>query len=228
MCPRSAEANSRIRDQRRRQLLDAALGAFVESGYAAARTEDIARRAGIARGLVHYYFADKESLFRAVCEEVAGRTVASAREALLSGDAPAPERLERFARGVCEDALRDSRVASFLARLHLEPVARSHAATWEAAHLEALERVIAEGSSEGSLRTCDPGIAAAAFWGALVANLSALGMALPGAARGARRRPRARPSTATVDEVVTCCLGTVLQPSRTPPVPAPGEEGDPA
>ncbi len=215
--------NSRIREERRRQLLDAALGAFVESGYAAARTEDVARRAGIARGLVHYYFANKASLFRAVCEEVSGRTVAAAREALLSRDAPAPERLARFARGVCEDALRDTRVASFLARLHLEPEARSHVATWEASHIEALKRVIAEGASDGTLRTCDPGIGAAAFWGALVANLSALGVALPG--RGARRRSRARPSAAAVDEVVTCCLGTVLDASRTPIDPPPHGEG---
>lgn len=204
--PRSATDNARIRDERRRQLLDAALGVFVEQGHAAARTADVARRAGLARGLVHYYFAGKDELFRAVCEEVVGATVPRAREVLLAKDLPAAVRLERFARAVCEEALRDPRVPSFLARLPLEPAARAVASAWRDSHLDALARAVADGARDGSLRPCEPRLAAAAFWGALVANLPALGVALP----GAPRPPRGAAARAgAVDEIVACALGTV-------------------
>ncbi|HEX5002923.1 MAG TPA: helix-turn-helix domain-containing protein [Bacteroidia bacterium] len=44
-------------------ILEAALKVFTEKGFAAARTEEIAREAGINRALLHYYFRDKETIF---------------------------------------------------------------------------------------------------------------------------------------------------------------------
>ncbi|HEY3909529.1 MAG TPA: helix-turn-helix domain-containing protein [Stellaceae bacterium] len=39
---------------------------FAAHGYTATRLEDVARRAGIAKGLPHFYFSSKEELFKAV------------------------------------------------------------------------------------------------------------------------------------------------------------------
>src|SRR3954470_11752966 len=50
--------------QRREAILAAALDEFSASGFAAARLDDIARRAGIAKGTIYLYFRDKESLFQ--------------------------------------------------------------------------------------------------------------------------------------------------------------------
>lgn len=49
---------------RRGAILDAALAEFSARGFAAARLDDIAKRAGIAKGTIYLYFADKEALFQ--------------------------------------------------------------------------------------------------------------------------------------------------------------------
>ena len=52
------------REQRRATILAAALEEFVARGFAAARLDDVARRARIAKGTIYLYFRDKESLFQ--------------------------------------------------------------------------------------------------------------------------------------------------------------------
>jgi len=49
---------------RREAILMAALSEFSESGFAATRLDDVARRAGIAKGTIYLYFRDKETLFQ--------------------------------------------------------------------------------------------------------------------------------------------------------------------
>jgi len=49
---------------RRDAILDAALDEFSARGFAAARLDDVAERAGVAKGTIYLYFADKESLFQ--------------------------------------------------------------------------------------------------------------------------------------------------------------------
>jgi AcrR family transcriptional regulator len=49
---------------RRDAILEAALDEFSAKGFASARLEDVAKRAGIAKGTIYLYFADKEALFQ--------------------------------------------------------------------------------------------------------------------------------------------------------------------
>jgi AcrR family transcriptional regulator len=56
---RSAKAAAR-----REAILDAALDEFSARGFAAARLDDVAKRAGVAKGTIYLHFADKESLFQ--------------------------------------------------------------------------------------------------------------------------------------------------------------------
>jgi AcrR family transcriptional regulator len=46
--------------------VDAALALFAEKGFAAARLDEVAARAGIAKGTIYLYFDSKEALFEAV------------------------------------------------------------------------------------------------------------------------------------------------------------------
>jgi AcrR family transcriptional regulator len=50
--------------ERREAILAAALDEFSASGYSAARLDDVARRAGVAKGTIYLYFRDKETLFQ--------------------------------------------------------------------------------------------------------------------------------------------------------------------
>ena len=56
----------RRKDTRPAELLDAALAVFAEKGFAAARMEDIAARAGAAKGTLYLYFPSKEAVFEAL------------------------------------------------------------------------------------------------------------------------------------------------------------------
>lgn len=60
---------SRRKDARPEEITAAALEVFVERGYAATRLEDVAARAGVSKGTLYLYFANKEELFKAVIRE---------------------------------------------------------------------------------------------------------------------------------------------------------------
>jgi AcrR family transcriptional regulator len=49
---------------RREAILAAALDEFSAGGFAATRLDDVAARAGVAKGTIYLYFADKEALFQ--------------------------------------------------------------------------------------------------------------------------------------------------------------------
>jgi len=50
--------------ERRQAIIDAALDEFVARGFAATRLDDVAKRAGVAKGTIYLHFADKEALFQ--------------------------------------------------------------------------------------------------------------------------------------------------------------------
>ena len=52
------------RTERREAILAAALDEFSARGFAATRLDDVAQRAGVAKGTIYLYFRDKESLFQ--------------------------------------------------------------------------------------------------------------------------------------------------------------------
>lgn len=62
--------NKRRKDDRPQEIIEAALLVFAESGYAAARLDDVAQRAGVAKGTIYLYFESKEDLFKAVVRAV--------------------------------------------------------------------------------------------------------------------------------------------------------------
>lgn len=65
----------RRKDARAPEILDAALAAFSEKGFAATRMDDIARRAGISKGTIYLYFDSKEAVFKALAARMVGARV---------------------------------------------------------------------------------------------------------------------------------------------------------
>jgi AcrR family transcriptional regulator len=59
----------RLPGERPRQILEAALEVFGEHGLAAARLDDIAKRAGVSKGTIYLYFPSKEALFAEMVRE---------------------------------------------------------------------------------------------------------------------------------------------------------------
>jgi len=79
---------------RRQQILEAALAVFAEKGLDGATTQEIAARAGVAQGLIYFYFATKADLRRIAFDQYARVALAQLDERpLLPDDIPADEAL---------------------------------------------------------------------------------------------------------------------------------------
>ena len=62
MSPRSAQQFEEMRETSRKKIMDAALDLFAHQGFHSTSISQIARRAGVAKGLVNHYFKRKEDL----------------------------------------------------------------------------------------------------------------------------------------------------------------------
>jgi AcrR family transcriptional regulator len=69
---------------RREAILDAALDEFSARGFAAARLDDVAKRAGVAKGTIYLHFADKESLFQELIRAKMGPVVGTLESAFAT------------------------------------------------------------------------------------------------------------------------------------------------
>ncbi len=89
--------------ERREAILTAALAEFSAQGFTATRLDDVARRAGIAKGTIYLYFRDKESLFQELIRTRLSPIVGTI-EALRDADVPvralADQLVELFVREV--------------------------------------------------------------------------------------------------------------------------------
>lgn len=67
----------RRKEARPGEIVEAAFAVFAEKGFAAARLDDIAARAGVSKGALYLYFETKEALFRAVVHDMVAPNVAA-------------------------------------------------------------------------------------------------------------------------------------------------------
>lgn len=81
----------RRKDARPQELLDAAMALFVEKGFAATRTDEVALRAGVSKGTLYLYFPSKEDLLKAVIAQQLSERIAegAALAAVHDGDTAA-------------------------------------------------------------------------------------------------------------------------------------------
>lgn len=61
--PKTADQCTVIRNDRKKQILDAALKVFAKRGLKAAKITDISTEANLSHGLIHHYFESKEEIF---------------------------------------------------------------------------------------------------------------------------------------------------------------------
>jgi AcrR family transcriptional regulator len=96
--------------ERRNAILSAALDEFAARGFAATRLDDVARRAGVAKGTIYLHFADKETLFQELIRLELSPVVGAlehASHADVSIHQVAGQLIEVFAREVFETRRKD-------------------------------------------------------------------------------------------------------------------------
>ena len=70
------------------EIVEAALAVFAEKGFAAARLDEIAARAGVSKGALYLYFETKEDLFRAVVEQAIAPNIQAVRMMIAAHPGP--------------------------------------------------------------------------------------------------------------------------------------------
>jgi AcrR family transcriptional regulator len=93
--PKRRASRTSARDgQTEQRILDAAHVVFVRTGTAGARTQEIAREAGVNSALVHYYFRTKARLAEAVFKRAAGQLLPTVIR-ILASDAALEDKVAR-------------------------------------------------------------------------------------------------------------------------------------
>lgn len=149
-------------------ILEAALTLFVRSGFHATRVEEIAERAGVAKGTVYEYFPSKEALFKGILDLSFQRYCGTAREAVRSRG-----RASAQLAALIEASQAFARENRPLARIVLETLSgmdeqlRVHILTTRAQVRQIFQQVIEAGIQAGEFRPLDPDLATSAVMGAV-------------------------------------------------------------
>ena len=196
MLPVSEPKFRRRKAARPAEIVQAALDVFAERGFAAARLDDIARRAGVSKGALYLYFETKEDLFRAVVAQAIAPNLQIVFSAIAGHPGPFAALLQLMAArvsvlvarpavgGVLKMVVGEARNFPELARVwHDEVVAHA---------LGALAAAIAAAQARGEVRDGDPRMFAlqiispilvGVIWRETFAPIGAVAFDLPALAR---------------------------------------------
>jgi TetR/AcrR family transcriptional regulator, fatty acid metabolism regulator protein len=164
---------TQVVEDKRRQLLDAAVRVFARKGYHASRVGDIAEEAGVAHGLLYHYFASKDQVLEAVFHEnwsVLQARIASVEET----DEPAADQLRHISAIVLRTWLHLPDVVRVVIREFGRSPELAERIGELAQPIDVIQRVIARGIERGEFRTdIDPRIAATVVYGSIDELLTA-------------------------------------------------------
>src|SRR3954447_23762018 len=88
----------RRKDARPEEIITAALEVFADSGYAATKLEDVARKAGVTKGTIYLYFENKDALFKALIRQTIVPVLAQGEELAKSFTGSARDLFEQLVR----------------------------------------------------------------------------------------------------------------------------------
>ena len=160
-------------EDKRQQLLGAAVRVFARKGFHASRVGDIAEEAGVAHGLLYHYFKSKDQVLEAVFHENWSILIARI-ESVEETDEPAADQIRHIAAIVLRTWLHLPDVV----RVVIQEFGRSPELGERIGELTlpivALQRVIARGIERGEFRKdIDPAFAATVVYGSIDELLTA-------------------------------------------------------
>ena len=172
------------RDQRRREILEAAADLFGQLGYDVTTVQGIAAQADVAAGTVYLYFPSKEAILDALREDfeaglldrVAAVSTAVLAEEDASGEIVSYEEVvERLIDGMVAYSLENRTVAEVLARHVPRAAVVGDKLPLQSGLIDVLSRVISEGIRLGYVHTSDPEMTAYLLY---LAAATAIGSAI--------------------------------------------------
>ena len=151
---------TRRKEARPGEILDAAALVFAEKGFAAARMEDIAARAGVTKGTIYLYFESKEAVFKSLLSDTLKGTLESIATRAQEITGPAPVMLRLVLEGIGAFIRTSERIALpkiILAEAGNFPeLARFYRSEVIDVGLGMLKALIAQGVARGEFRNVNP------------------------------------------------------------------------
>ncbi len=163
-------ASPEVAADRKKQILKAAVEVFAERGFHRTRVSDIAKRAGVAYGLIYHYFDSKDDVLNSLFESNWSVFLKVLRDLADNRDLEAPKKLEAI--GVLLiDALQ---VAPNIIQVIIQEVSRSdrfvHPNKVSAFNdaFEVVQEIIEQGKAAGTIKAIvEPTVGAYIFFGAI-------------------------------------------------------------
>jgi len=159
-------------EEKRRQLLDAAVRVFARKGFHASRVGDIAEEAGVAHGLLYHYFRSKDQVLEAVFHDnwsILLTRIASVEET----DEPAADQLRHIAAIVLRTWLHLPDVVRVVIREFGRSPELAERIGELAQPIDSIARVIERGIERGEFKQVDPRVAATVVYGSIDELLTA-------------------------------------------------------
>ena len=144
-----------VSEERREQILDAAVQVFAERGLHEARMDDIAERSGLSKGALYLYYKSKDAIIAALMRQFFNLGMRDL-ERLRKGEGPVSERLLAYTRHVAAEMQRMMSVASlaweFYAIAARQKVVREYFKEFFAEYRAVLAALIQIGIDRGEFR----------------------------------------------------------------------------
>ncbi len=142
--------------ERKTQILDAALRVFARKGFHKARMDDIAKKAGLSKGLLYWYFESKDALILALVKLLFEPDLRELERLLAEKDRPVPERLEELARSSLSALLPFHDLMPIVYEYYAQatrpgPIQKAVQRYYQR-YRELLAKLLAEGVARGELR----------------------------------------------------------------------------
>ena len=142
------------------EIVSAALEVFAEKGFAAAKLDEIARRAGVSKGAVYLYFETKEDIFRAVVAQAISPNIATVKAMAAAHPGPLADLL-RGVVGVVAGVVETTPIGGVLKMVVAEAgnfpqIAKVWHDELVSQALGAMSAAIAAGQARGEVKPGDP------------------------------------------------------------------------
>jgi TetR/AcrR family transcriptional regulator, fatty acid metabolism regulator protein len=159
-------------EEKRRQLLDAAVRVFARKGFHASRVGDIAEEAGVAHGLLYHYFESKDQVLEAVFHDN-WRVLLARIGSVEESDEPAADQLRHIAAVVLRTWLHLPDVVRVVIREFGRSPELAGRIGELAQPINSIARVIERGIERGEFKQVDPRVAATVVYGSIDELLTA-------------------------------------------------------
>lgn len=155
---------------RRAQIIECAIVSIATLGYAQASLAQIAKRAGISKGVITYYFPSKEELIEQVVKDMT-TAATSFMGPQIEVSPTATTKLQAYLRSniayIAAHRMQMAAIIDIVLNVRTEDGQRRYQPGREEPALQALEAMLRQGLDEGEFRAFDPRVMALTIRGAI-------------------------------------------------------------